>query len=178
LRDRWRAATHAATPDGGDPVVPPTGPWTTASVAAALTELAPDGLACELVPLLAREQAEIFEVIPTLLLQLAEAEPPIGTEARGCLRRALAIPGAIRMRAIWIVTALRDPTFDAALVEALAGAGIPERRAAAWALGERTAAAAAAALQRAAATDADPIVRRLAGVALEKHAGTHPRAFW
>ncbi len=170
LRDRWRAATQLAAAVQSDRVEPPTGPETVASVAAALTELAPMGIACELVPLLARPQSAILEVVPTLLVHLAESEGALGLEARECVRRALAVPGPTRAEVIWVAAAFGGADFRAEITSALAATDIPTRRAAAWALGDAEhLPETRRLLKRMATEDPDPIARRLASEAARKH---------
>jgi len=169
LRDRWRAATRLAAAVQSDRVVPPTGPETVASVAAALTELAPMGIACQLVSLLGRPQSAILEVVPTLLVRLAESEGALGAEARRCVRRALAAPGATRTEAIWIASAIGDAELRAGITAALGATDIPTRRAAAWTLGETDhSPGTRRILERMAVEDPDPIARRLAREAVTK----------
>ena len=169
LRDRWRAATRLAAAVQSDRVVPPTGPETVASVAAALTSLAPMGIACELASLLARPQSAILEVVPSLLIDLAESEGPVGVEARECVRRAIAVPGPARAEMIWVGSVLRDRALLSEFAVALGAADIPTRRAAAWALGQAEhALGVRRVLARVAAADPDPIARRLAREALDK----------
>jgi HEAT repeat protein len=150
---------------------------TVASAASALAELAPEALACQLAALLARREAAILELVPATLLRLAESGDPVRTEARRCLTAAVRGPGPGRADAVWIAAALGDPAFAPALRAALAGAAPAVRRAAAWALGELPAeVATGAALARAAATDPDPTVRRVAARAAAKQVGEAPRA--
>lgn len=169
LRDRWRAATRMVAAVQSDRVVPPTGPATAASVATALAELAPMGMACELVRLLARQQSAILEVVPTLLVRLAESDGALGAEARQCVRRALGSPGPARAEVIWVAAALRDSGMQAELTGALRAEAVDVRRAAAWALGETAPSPEARrVLERVATDDPDPIARRLAGEAAAK----------
>jgi hypothetical protein len=177
-----RARLRAGTPARG--AVAPRGalgaaladPATTASAAAALAGLDPERLACELTALLARDEPEISELVPTILLRLAEAEEPVRSEARACIGTAVGQPGAGQAEAVWIAAALGDSTFAPVLREALAAPAPEVRRAAAWALGEMPGDAVTAAALARAAGDADEIVRRLAAGAAAKHAGRTPRA--
>ncbi len=147
-----------------------------ASAAAALAHLAPAGLACDLVPLLARGEAELDEIVPTLLVELA-GDPVAGAEARACVAQAVARPSAGQPAAIWAAAAIGDPDFVAPLGDVLASGDLHARRAASWALGEIGGdARAATLLERAATESVDATTRALARAAAEKVAGTRPRA--
>jgi hypothetical protein len=180
LRARLRAG---ASERGG--VAPPHAlgaalgdPATTASSAAALAALAPQGLACEITVVLARGEPEIVEIVPTTLLRLAEAEGPVRSEARACIGAAVGQPGAGQAQAVWIAAALGDPAFAPALRDALASPAPEVRRAAAWALGEMPYDALSATALAHVAGDADEIVRRLAAGAAAKQAGGTLRSLY
>jgi len=176
LRARWHAVLPAsnALPPGS--VLPPTSPASMASIGAALAELAPQGLACELLALLPGYDPEIRELVPSTFLRLAEGEEPMRSEAGACLIAALAAAGPGRAEAMWIAAALDDESLAPHVLPALSSPDPVVRRAAAWSLGEAaTGDAVARALERAARADGDEIVRRLAAGALAKHAGTAPR---
>jgi hypothetical protein len=149
---------------------------TVASAAAALAILAPRDLACVLTSLLPRRDPELRVLLPSLLLDLADREETAG-ETRACLRRALTRADEGREQAVWVAAALADGTFDPLLREMVATSSADLRRAAAWALGEGTRAAATEAALAAAAGDDDPLVHRIAARALAKQRGRAPRAF-
>ncbi len=150
---------------------------TTASAADALARLAPAGLACDLVAMLARREQEMVVLMPTTVLGLAD-RGPARDETRACLERAIRSLGPPREPAIWIAAAMSDEAFAPALRDALLDDAPRVRRAAAWALGETISdAATSAALARAVAVDPDSVVRRLAGTAEAKQRGRAPRAF-
>jgi hypothetical protein len=168
-----RARLRAGLPGAG--ATPIGDAATTASAADALASLAPDGLGCDLTRLLARLEPDLQELVPSRLLELAEADEPVRSETRRCLREAVAT-GATAVPALWITAALGDASMVTVVREALGRERADERRAAAWALGELPFdAAAAAALRERAASDPDEIVRRLARGAYSKQAGERPR---
>jgi hypothetical protein len=176
LRDRWRAETPAPGPR--QTMLPPTGPDTLASVADALAVLAPQGIVCELVGLLASPLAPLRELVPTTILGLAHSEEPVRSRVRSCLGAALGIGGPAQAEAVWIAAVLDDPALVPGVLGALTSLDPSARRAAAWALGEIDAPSAATeALDRAGREDADAIVRSFAAGALAKRAGRAPRVF-
>jgi hypothetical protein len=149
---------------------------TAASAADALVVLAPRGLACDLVRLLARADAAIQELVPTRVIDLAESREPVRSEARRCIRDAI-LAGPSRTPAIWIGAAIGDGVFTLALRDALASASADERRAAAWALGELPPdPETTMALADHGRGDPDEIVRRLATGAYAKQSGLLPRS--
>ncbi|MCC6766683.1 MAG: hypothetical protein IT293_18650 [Deltaproteobacteria bacterium] len=146
----------------------------TASAATALAVLAPDALACQLTALLARREAPIAELVPSVLLDLAAAGRATRVEVVDCLRDAIASGSE---PALWTAAALRDPALASVVRTALASEAADVRRAAAWTLGELPADPEAARLLAAAADgDADDIVRRLARKAHSKQTGAVPRS--
>ncbi|MBP1690572.1 MAG: hypothetical protein H6Q34_1145, partial [Deltaproteobacteria bacterium] len=170
-----RAHLRAGLPGAAAAIQPLGDAAITASAADALAMLAPSGLACDLTRLLARSDAPIQELVPTRLLDLAEAREPIRSETRRCLRDAIGT-GPAAVPALWIAAALGDGGMLPVVQEALGRESPDERRAAAWALGELPPdAAAAAALSERARSDPDEIVRRLARSAYSKQTGQQPR---
>lgn len=148
---------------------------TTASAADALATLAPESLGCELTQLLARPEAAFHELLPTILLALAEGPEPMRGATRRCLRDAIQ-PGPAAAPVLWVVAALADAAMGDALRAALDHEQADDRRAAAWALGELPPdPTVAATLADRARTDPDEIVRRLATTGQGKQAGQVPR---
>ncbi len=164
----------------GTPGVPQTTPLadaaTTASAADALVALAPDGLACDLVQLLARPDAPIQELVPSRLLDLAATGENARREVVACLRDAIAAGSVNAAPAVWIAAALGEGSLLPVVRAALRAAAPDLRQAAAWTLGELPDdAAAASLLADAAEHDPDEIVRRLARSAYSKQMGRRPR---
>ncbi len=149
---------------------------TIASTAAALADLAPEGLACDLAALLARDDPAIVERVPSVFLQLADRDEPVRSEARTCLARAAAVPSPARAALIWVASQLVDASFAPAFRAALQDSRADVRRAAAWALGELASdTSSEGLLAQMAREDRDGAARRAAAGALAKRAGTAPR---
>lgn len=150
---------------------------TIGAVAASLTTMSPDGLACPLTRLLARPEPELRTLVPSLLLDLADRGNTAG-EVLVCLRAAVADGGANAEQAIWTAAPLGDGALGDVLRAALGTGAVGVRRAAAWALGEQRDGDDRDVLAlTTAAADGDGLVRRLAAGALAKRQGAAPRAF-